>query len=391
MARPPDPTSSRGSLPRAIDPGGSPWGPSAQSIAQWLLNRLSFVNLPVILVLPTRNRAMSIEKNKKKTTIYTLATLAGTSPSAVSSILNGSWEKRRLSRALAERVMRLAEEEGYSTNVQARLLRRDRSNILGMIIPKYDNRYFGQIAEQFEAMARRRGLFSVVTCTQRDPELEFEAARELISYRVDCLISTGATNPDRISDFCASAGVQSINLDLPGRAAPSVISDNFAAAEALTELILARCEADLGWTGPLRFVGGRLSDHNTAERLRGFKAAHAARGLPLPEDHVMAIGYSADRAHQMLAGFRPEGPSGLFVNSTISLEGVVRWHNELGPSRRLLRYGCFDYDPFGSFLPGNIGMVEQDVVGMLERVFALIGAPEPRAETHLIPCHLRAF
>ena len=136
-----------------------------------------------------------MEKETKRTTIYDLAKLVDASPSAVSSVLNGTWEKRRISKNLAERVMKLAEEQGYSVNVQASLLRRERSNIVGMIVPKYDNRYFGEIAEQFEAMARARGFFPVVTCTQRDPELEFEAAKELISYQAICAVT--------VSDYVA--------------------------------------------------------------------------------------------------------------------------------------------------------------------------------------------
>lgn len=121
-----------------------------------------------------------MDKNKKKTTIYDIAALADASPSVVSAVLNGTWEKRRLSLKLAARVMSIAEEQGYAVNVRASLLRREKSNIVGMIVPKYDNRYFGEIAEQFEEMAWARGMFPVVTCTQRDPELEFEAARGLM-------------------------------------------------------------------------------------------------------------------------------------------------------------------------------------------------------------------
>ena len=77
--------------------------------------------------------------------------------------------------------------------MQASVLRRERSKIIGMIVPKYDNRYFGSIVEQFEAMARERGLFPIITCTRRDPALEIEAAREMLSYQVDCLIATGAS------------------------------------------------------------------------------------------------------------------------------------------------------------------------------------------------------
>jgi LacI family fructose operon transcriptional repressor len=332
-----------------------------------------------------------MEKDTKRTTIYDLAKLVDASPSAVSSVLNGTWEKRRISKKLAERVTRLAEEQGYSVNAQASLLRRERSHIVGMIVPKYDNRYFGHIAEQFEAMARARGFFPVVTCTQRNPDLEIEAAKELISYQAECLISTGATDPDRISAFCGASGVQSINLDLPGKDAPSVISDNYSAARELTNLILDRCEKDLGWSGPLRFVGGRLADHNTAARLDGFLAAQHDRSISVPDTHIMATGYSAGSAANVLKSFQPDGPSGLFVNSTISLEGVVRWHRELANGADQVRYGCFDWDPFGSFLPGNVGMVEQDVATMLSKAFELIGKPCITNERILVPCTLRVF
>lgn len=332
-----------------------------------------------------------MEKGARRTTIYDLAQLAGASPSAVSSVLNGTWKKRRISQKLAERVMQLAEEHGYAVNVQASLLRRERSHIIGMIVPKYDNRYFGEIAEQFEAMARAKGFFPVVTCTQRDPELEFEAAKELVSYQAECLISTGATDPDRISAFCDAAGVQSLNLDLPGKGAPSVISDNFSGARTLTALILDHFDREFGHTGPLRFVGGRLADHNTAARLEGFLEEHRTRSIPVPDSHILATGYSAEKAFAALAGFVPEAPSGLFVNSTISLEGVVRWQSELETGAEYIRYGCFDWDPFGAFLPGNIGMIEQDVGAMLAKAFELIGKPDTPHDQVLVPCKLRLF
>ncbi|MEZ8142705.1 LacI family transcriptional regulator [Enterovibrio norvegicus FF-33] len=332
-----------------------------------------------------------MKKETKRTTIYDLATRIGASPSSVSSVLNGTWKKRRISAKLAERVLQLAKEEGYAVNAQASLLRRERSNIVGMIVPKYDNRYFGDIAEKFESMARLRGLIPVVTCTQRSPDLEFDAARELVSYQAECLISTGATDPDRISDFCHAAGVQSINMDLPGSKTASVISDNYAGAFELTQLILDRCERELGWVGPLRFVGGRLTDHNTAARLQGFLAAQRERGIAVPDDYVMAEGYSAKKAEQLLANFQPTGATGLFVNSTISLEGVVSWQSGLPDGGAMIRYGCFDWDPFGSFLPGNVGMVEQDVETMLANVFNLVGKTESTTELIKVPCKLRVF
>lgn len=315
-------------------------------------------------------------KQVKKTTIYDLAELAGTSASAVSSVLNGSWKKRRISSQLADKIMRLAEEQGYTLNMQASLLRRDKSKIIGMIVPKYDNRYFGSIAELFETMARARGLFPIITCTSRDPQLEIEAARTMLSYQVEWLIATGATDPDKITDVCQAAGVHSLNLDLPGSRAPSVISDNFTGARELTRRILVNCERKLGKASPLLFIGGRGSDHNTAERVRGFRQAHKDMGIVVDERYIQTCGYApekAEKALQSLAVSEGEIPRGMFINSTISFEGVVHWVRKSG------RYdqsppvmGCFDWDPFVALLGDEIEMVRQDVPSMLNAVFEII-------------------
>lgn len=41
----------------------------------------------------------------------------------MSAILNGNWKKRRISAKLAEKVTRIAEEQGYAINRQASMLR----------------------------------------------------------------------------------------------------------------------------------------------------------------------------------------------------------------------------------------------------------------------------
>lgn len=319
---------------------------------------------------------MTNERPARKTTIYDLAELAGTSASAVSAVLNGNWKKRRISARLAEKITRIAEEQGYAVNMQASLLRREKSRIIGMIVPKYDNRYFGSIVETFEIMARARGLFPIITCTLRDPDLEVEAARTMLSYQVEWLISTGATDPDRITDICCAAGTGSLNLDLPGTRATSIISDNFAGARELTKRTLLNHQAKTGEMAPLLFIGGRGSDHNTAERIRGFRTAHRDLGVPIEEHHILACGYAPDKAAQALSAMAArEGsvPRGMFVNSTISLEGVMRWIKtspvfETAPPV----IGCFDWDPFVALLGQDIEMVRQDVGGMLTAAFDIM-------------------
>lgn len=319
---------------------------------------------------------MNHQRPQKKTTIYDLAELAGTSASAVSAVLNGNWKKRRISSQLADKITKIAEEQGYAVNMQASLLRRDKSRIIGMLVPKYDNRYFGSIVETFEIMARARGLFPIITCTLRNPELEVEAARTMLSYQVEWLISTGATDPDRITDLCLAGGARSLNLDLPGSKATSIISDNFSGARELTRRTLLNLQRKKGALLPLLFIGGRGTDHNTAERIRGFRAAHQDLGVTIEEHHILACGYAPEKAADALnALVTSEGsvPAGLFVNSTISLEGVMRWFKSspMGVNSQPV-IGCFDWDPFVALMGHEIEMARQDVTGMLKAVFDIV-------------------
>src|SRR5256885_5290779 len=52
--------------------------------------------------------------------------------------------------------------------------------------------------------------------------------------------------PDAISAECRKAGVRHVNVDLPGKKAPSVTSDNRWGAAELTRLLLARSRPPAG-------------------------------------------------------------------------------------------------------------------------------------------------
>ena len=75
-------------------------------------------------------------------------------------------------------------------------------------------------------------------------------------------------------------------------------------------------------------------------------------------------------------------PRALFVNSTIALEGVVRFLKTLPPAElERCTFGCYDWDPFAGMLSFPLLMVRQDVDGLLERAFQILdvgddGPPE---------------
>ncbi|MBC5767118.1 LacI family DNA-binding transcriptional regulator [Ramlibacter albus] len=320
---------------------------------------------------------------KNKSTIYDLARMADVSATTVSAVLSGNWRARRIGEETAQRVLALADKHSFSVNRQASGLRTSRSGLIGMIIPLHDNRFFSGMAQTFEKLARQRHLYPIVVSTLRDTALEVETARTLISYRVESLIVAGATDPDAISAVCRSHGVAHVNVDLPGTKATSVISDNFWGAQQLTEALIAKAK-------PLRaaarnrpyFVGGLATDYATQRRMEGFSQAVRERLGELRPDQLDACGYEPDLAEAHVAALheRLKGlPSALFVNSTIALEGVVRFlktlpHEELAACT----FGCYDWDPFAGMLAFPLMMVRQNVDGLLEEAFAVLDAGPPR-------------
>lgn len=327
---------------------------------------------------------------KKKATIYDLSQLSGSSASTVSAVLNGSWRKRRIKEATAQLIQSLAEEHGYSANLQARGLRQSRSGLVGLMLPLYDNRFFSALAQGFEARVRARGLCPLVVSGCRDPELERSTVESLLAYSIDELFIAGATDPDSIHSACAHAGVRHLNLDLPGSLATSVTSDNYAGAFELTQAILGELASHPDLVAADLCLFGGYSDYASRERIRGFIAAKRAHfGSSASEDVFSAAGYSPTLTRQALASYiQREGrlPRGVFINSTINLEGLLGvLPQQSAEVLNDLVVGCFDYDPFASFLPFPVYMMKQDVDRVLDLAFTLMDQPEAAVRLHKVP------
>lgn len=85
-------------------------------------------------------------------------------------------------------------------------------------------------------------------------------------------------------------------------------------------------------------------------------------------------------------GAPDEHLQGFFVNSTISLEGVVRWLAQRGlTGTGQPPMGCFDWDPFVYLLGHDIDMVQQNVPAMLEAVFGIIDSGDAAKQLVEIP------
>jgi LacI family transcriptional regulator, fructose operon transcriptional repressor len=315
--------------------------------------------------------------NNRKTTIYDIARLSGASPSTVSAVLNGTWLRRRISENTVELVRKTAADAGYSINMQARGLRRARSGLVGMIIPMHDNRFFSALGQDFDTLARERGLCPVIASTLRSPQEEKRIVETLISYAIDSLFIAGATDLEQLGAICAAANLKHIYIDLPGKDAPSVVTDNFKGAQQLTLRILAEMPRHV--TGPRArpyFLGGSEQDYATAHRVEAFRQTAMDAGNAVAEDQIIQCGYSPRAAAEAITQLceRIGGlPTGLFVNSLSAFEGVMSYFVKLPTSAfSQSAIGCFDYDPFAAFLQFPVFMVRQNSKLLIAKAYELL-------------------
>ncbi|MGK9202785.1 LacI family DNA-binding transcriptional regulator [Sinorhizobium meliloti] len=325
---------------------------------------------------------------RKKATIYDLSVLSGSSPSTVSAVLNGTWRKRRIKESTAELIRNLAETHQYTANRQARGLRSSRSGLVGLLLPVHDNRYFSSLAQTFEAHVRSKGQCPIVVSASRDPEEERRTAETLISYSIDELFICGATDPDGVHEVCEAAGLKHINIDLPGTKVPSVISDNFEGGRLLTEAIIRHFPAERPLEPDELYLFGGRDDHATRERIRGFRAVKEELLGADPDECIWPTGYAADNARKAFEAFYEQHgklPRGFFVNSSINFEGLLRFMAE-HPLENFtdLVVGCYDYDPFASFLPFPVIMIRQNIEGMIAKAFEVIEEPRASLQIHMI-------
>jgi LacI family fructose operon transcriptional repressor len=329
-----------------------------------------------------------------KTTIYDIARATGASPSTVSAALSGTWRSRRIKESTALEIQRLAEEQGYTINRQARGLRKARSGLVGMVLPAHLTRFFSSMSQIFEAHVRARGMCPVVVSTLRDPAEERRTVETLISFAIDSVFIVGATDPDALSDICAAVNLKHVNIDLPGTKAPSVISNNYSGARQLTrEILRSMPKSDDPLRGKPYFIGGVRSDFATAERIRAFRDVIADEHGETADDLIFAQSYDPDASAADIRDLcrRIGGvPTGLFINSTFVLEGVLKYFSTL-PAEAFnnIVVGCYDYEPFASFMHFPVIMVRQNVDQLIAEAFRIIesdvaGAPCLQIEPELI-------
>lgn len=116
--------------------------------------------------------------------------MTGFSPTTVSFVLNGKARKMRISKAVEERIQKVAEETGYQPNPLAVSLRTGKSKILGLIVESISGNLFSSFARVIEHEASALGYKILYCSTENNTQRGIEWIKTLSELQVDGFIIT---------------------------------------------------------------------------------------------------------------------------------------------------------------------------------------------------------
>jgi DNA-binding LacI/PurR family transcriptional regulator len=250
-----------------------------------------------------------------------IARLARVSLGTVSHVLNNTTYVRE---PLRKRVLEAVEAVGYQPSQLARGLRRDKTNMIGMIIPDITNPFFPAVVKGAEDIAFSNGYRLILCNTDNDHSKELAHLNELRTYLPAGLIVI----PSSFSDLTVQAvsyrrsgtGVVCVDRLPKNWAGDSVTADNEEGALNATRHLIEMGHKRLAMiVGPLRLTNAR-------ERLNGFTHAMKEAKIPLRPEYVQETTFEMQGGYSkalLLLRLIPR-PTAIFAGNDLIALGALR-------------------------------------------------------------------
>ena len=307
----------------------------------------------------------------KHITLDNIADQIGVSSSTVSRVLTGQSKKYRISDRTTEIVQQTARKLGYVPDQLARGLRTKRTNTMGLIIPDISNPFFSSIARNIEIQARKVGSSIILSDSQEDTQLEIESIRLLQGRKVDGLIICPVGEDSKHLKSIVNSGLPVVIIDryFPDLDCPYVVSDNYQGAMDAVTYFFEMNHRSIG------YIQGRVNTSVNNDRIRGYRAAHETRGLPVDESLIVGDSFGKRNGYigaKILLAKSPR-PTAIFAASNlISLGAMTAIQEERLKIPDDISIISFDEQPYSEHLATPMTTVAQQTSETGEIAFKLL-------------------
>lgn len=216
-------------------------------------------------------------------TIKDVARRAGVSVSTVSHVIN---QTRYVSDEKRDRVLAAMSDLGYRQNSLARSLRRNRTLMIGVVVPDSSNPFFAEVARGIEDVCFDLNYTVTICSTDENTAKEHVYVNNLIDRQIDGVIIVSASSNKQNVCALVDHGIPTvvIDRDVPQVDVDAVMIDNYRGGYLAGEHLYAMgyrrpaCIAQPSYNIPLR------------DRVRGFRDALAQYKLDLPDELIEGEG-----------------------------------------------------------------------------------------------------
>lgn len=277
--------------------------------------------------------------------------------STVSRALNGH---PRISEGTKQRVLEAAERLNYDYNHIAAALRKGKSNMVGVIVPKLDRSFFATIVRGIEEVVNEAG-YNVMICQSNDSfQQEKDNIDALLRSRVEGIIVSIARETQKFQHFekVKAKGIPLVLFDRVNELlqVSTVEIDDFQGGYlAASHLIGQGCRR-------IAHFAGSQNLNIYLNRFNGYRQALADHGLPFVPEWVLesAVNLESGREGMETLLQLPERPDAVFSASDYAAIGALQVLKERGitvPDEVALV--GFSNEPFTAFVDPALTSVEQ--------------------------------
>ncbi|WP_316766055.1 LacI family DNA-binding transcriptional regulator [Pedobacter frigiditerrae] len=223
----------------------------------------------------------------KEVTIYDIAEKLSISASTVSRALNAN---SLVNEKTQQKIIAMATSMGYRSNTFAANLRMQRSNTIGLIVPRLNSYFMSEVISGIESVTNDAGYNLIISQSMENVEKEISNLKTMFNNRVDGLLVSVAAGSNGITgfDIFKDRKIPVLFFDRApnGLTVPSVTIDNENAAFLITQHLI-----EMGAKN-LFHITGHQSVSVYKERTTGFKKALLAAGLAFNENQLIVTDLS---------------------------------------------------------------------------------------------------
>lgn len=292
----------------------------------------------------------------KAVTIYDIAEALDLSAATVSRALK---DHPAIKQETKKRILEKARELGYQHNLFASSLRRNKTNTIGLIVPRLNSYFMSTVIAGIEKVANTEGYNLIISQSLESVKKEIVNVKTLFNSRVDGLLVSAAYDTENVKHFelFTDKGVPLIFFDrvLDHPQCTNIVIDNFKAGYEVTRHLIEQ-----GCTRIVHITAS-LKRNVYADRLRGYRQALEDSGIAYNEKLVIFNNLSDQAgtdAAQAILKMRPK-PDGIFSANDSCAVSCLRALKLSGISiPNDIAIAGFNNDPLSKVIEPNLTTVE---------------------------------